>query len=311
MNFSSAFCTFANQKYYHMQHQLSRRKFLSTAVLGSAVWAMDKSWPLAGGIQPGLQLWSVRDDLKKDPAGTLKALRAMGYRKLEGFGFDSGKMGGLPLADFFKLLKDNGISMPSTHCKFQLGDYNEATKDISDNAKKIIDEAAKLGVTRMAYPHSDEKERVEIVKLVKLLEASAAYAAKSGVRLAYHNHDFEFKTKGPDGRLSIEWFLQEIDPAHFDMEMDLYWVAYAGYNPLDWFRLYPGRWKMCHVKDMAKTEKRETIEVGDGSINFREIFQKKAQAGFLHYFIELENYRTSPMEGVNRARTNFVKLGLR
>ena len=114
--------------------------------------------------------------------------------------------------------------------------------------------------------------------------------------------------KGPDGRLMNEWLLQEIDPKVMSMEMDIYWVCFAGYNPRDWFRHYPGRWELCHAKDMAKTEKRETVEVGDGSIDFASIFKQGKLAGLQYHIVELEHYKTTPMEGVERARENFLKL---
>ena len=119
---------------------------------------------------------------------------------------------------------------------------------------------------------------------------------------------FHAGQRGPDGRLLIEWLLHETDPKLVAMEMDMYWVAFAKNNPIDWFKLYPGRWELCHVKDMAATEKRETIEVGDGTIDFSSIFKLSATAGLKYYIIELENYRTTSMEGVKKARAGFLKI---
>jgi len=144
--------------------------------------------------------------------------------------------------------------------------------------------------------------------LVKVYQAAANYAKKAGVRLAYHNHDFEFTQRGPDNRLLIEWLLQEIDSSLIDFELDIYWVAFSNYTPLDWFRLYPGRWKLCHVKDLANTTERETVEVGDGLIDFNAIFKQRDEAGFQHFIIELEHYKTTPLQGVKRAREGFLKL---
>ena len=154
----------------------------------------------------------------------------------------------------------------------------------------------------------EDSERSQVDKLVKVLAAVGEYVNKAGMRFAYHNHDFEYKLKGPDGRLVVEWLLHEVDPKLMAMEMDIYWVCFAGHNPLDWFRLYPGRWELCHAKDMAKSEKRQTIEVGDGSIDFNTIFKQSAQAGLKYYIVELENYQTTPMAGVQKAREGFLKL---
>lgn len=292
-------------------HNTPRRDFLKTTALALSGAALlpkhiqDLAQPVR---HLGIQLYSVRDTMVKDPIGTLKTIAEMGYREVEAYGYSDGKMFGLPISEFIKVLKDNGLSMYSSHCNFSLSDYNEGQKELSDRAKRAIDDAVKMGQKYIIYPWVTEKERSEVVKIVNLAAAGAAYAQKAGVRFGYHNHDFEYIQRGPDGRLLIEWLLHEIDPKILAMEMDIYWVCYARYNPLDWFRLYPGRWELCHAKDLAATEKRETIEFGDGVIDFPSIFRQSKLAGLQHYIIELEHYRSTPLEGVKRARGNFVNL---
>jgi sugar phosphate isomerase/epimerase len=289
--------------------KFSRRNFIKTSALAAAGTAFLPSSGLLNRLAPppvthlGLQLWSIREDMKKDPGATLAALAKMGYREVEGFGYDNGKMFGMPIAEYGKLLKDNGLKMPSSHCGFSLKHYDEGKKMLSDDAKRAIDDAAAMGQRYIICPSMNEP----VEKLVKAFGAAADYALKAGVKFGFHNHAYEFEQRGPDGRLVMEWLLHEIDPRNFALEMDIYWVAYARHNPLDWFRLYPGRWELCHAKDLAATEKRETIEFGDGVIDFPGIFSKSQQAGMKYYIIELEHYRTTPMEGVNRARQNFVK----
>ena len=290
--------------------KIVRREFLKTSALalaGSAILPktiQDLAQPVR---HLGLQLYSVRDDMAKDAVATLKAVAEMGYREVEGYGYKDGKMFGMPFAEYLKVLKGNGLSMPSSHCNFSLTDYDEGTKSLTDRAKHAIDDAVSMGQKYIIFPWLTEAERSQVEKIVQLTRAGAEYAQKAGIRFAYHNHDFEYIKRGPDGRLLIEWLLQEIDPKILAMEMDMYWVCYAGYNPLDWFRLYPGRWELCHAKDLAATEKRETIEFGDGTIDFPGIFRQSKLAGLQHYIIELEHYRTTPLEGVKRARANFLK----
>ena len=255
----------------------------------------------------GLQLWSLRDVIGGDPVGTLEKVAQMGYQEVEGYGYSEGKWFGLPLSEYARVLKSNGLSMPSSHCGFSLEDFDERQNSLSDRAKRAIDDAVTLGQKYIVFPWLKEQERSEVVRVVKLTNACANYAQKAGIRFAYHNHDFEFIQRGPDGRLLMEWLLHEIDPKILAMEMDIYWVCYAGYNPLDWFRIYPGRWELCHAKDLAATEKRETIEFGDGTIDFPGIFQQSNLAGLQYYIIELEHYRSTPLEGAKRARANFLK----
>lgn len=295
-----------------MSQTASRRHFLKTAPLALAgFWASCRTRSAGRNPPPGhlgLQLWSVRDDMKKDPAGTVAALARMGYREVEGFGYDAGKIFGMPLQDFVRLLKDHGIAMPSIHQGMGLKDYHAETKTLSDDFKKRLDELAAVGLRYVVCPSLSADDRKQPAQIAALFEAAGAYVRPAGLRFAYHNHDVEFHEKVADGRLFYEWLLQAVDPALMTMQMDLYWVVYAGSDPLDWFRRFPGRFELCHVKDLAKTERRETVEIGDGSIDFPGIFKQGRQAGFQYYIVELEHYVTTPLQGVQRARENFLKI---
>lgn len=288
----------------------SRREFLKTtslALAGTAVAAhkVPVSYPAQ---HLGVQLWSVRDAMAKDAVGTIKALGKMGYREVEGFGFADGKIFGMPINDYAKVLKDNGIHTPSCHFPVTLNDWDESTKSLKDNVKKAIDQMVAIGQKYVINPWTGEQDRPRIAELVKVFNAAGEYCKKAGARFGYHNHNFEFEQKGPDGRLLIEWLLHETDPKLVCFEMDMYWVTFAHNNPIDWFRIYPGRWELVHVKDMANTEKRETIEVGDGTIDFSSIFKHSAQAGIKYYIIELENYVTNSVDGVKKARAGFLRI---
>lgn len=290
----------------------SRRNFLKNTSLALAGTAIAQNMPLGLGQYPathlGLQLWSVRDAMDVDAASTIVALGQMGYREVEGFGYKEGKMFKLPIKDYAKLLKDNGISSPSCHHPVTSKDWNAGTKMLSDDLKKAIDDMVAIGQRYIVCPWMGEEDRPNIAEMVKIYNAAGEYCHKAGVKFGYHNHNFEYEKRGPDGRLLIEWLLHETDPKLVAMEMDIYWVKFAKNNPLDWFRLYPGRWELCHVKDMADTEKRETIEVGDGVIDFSTIFKQSSAAGLKYYIIELENYRTTSMDGVKKARAGFLKI---
>lgn len=288
----------------------NRRTFLKNAALAAAAAPFIQPEEILNPVPRhiGVQLWSVREDMNKDPKGTIEAIAKMGYREVEPFGFDGGKLFGMSYDDFSKLLKANGMSMPSTHSMMTSKAYDESKKDITDDTKKIIDNAAKYGVNYLIAPYMVDDDRKKIGTMVDMFNAAGKYAKKAGVRLGYHNHDFEYTQKASDGRKIIEWLLHETNPGDLAMQMDIYWVAFAQYNALDWFKLYPGRWELCHAKDLANSEKRESIEVGDGVIDFKSIFQKSAQAGLKHFVVELEHYKTTPLEGIKKARTNLLKV---
>jgi len=290
---------------------MQRRRFLQLSALATTAAALPAySWTdLEKPVRHlGVQLWSIREDMTKDPTATVKGLAKMGYREVEGFGYSNGTIFGKNFKEYINLLKDNGISMPSLHYAITLKEYDTASKDITDAAKKAIDEFAANGAKYVINPYMSEEFRGRIAEMIPVFSAAANYCAKAGVRFGYHNHDFEYIRKGPDGRLIIEWLLHELDPKKVAMEMDMYWVAFANHNPLDWINAYPGRWELCHVKDMAKSPQRESIEVGDGSVDFAGIFRQSAKAGLKYYIVELEHYKTTPMDGVQRSRENFLKL---
>lgn len=298
-----------------MNDHFSRRRFLQLSSLAVAGTVLSPN-PLAAAENYfetkhiGLQLWSVREDMNKDAAGTLKALAGMGYREVESFGYDAktDKIFGVPFKDFVMMLKDNGITMPSSHSPIQVADYNPATKMLSDRAKKVIDVAASAGQKYLINPWTGDDDRKKLPELMKAFTAAGEYAQKAGMRFGYHNHDFEFKAKGDDGRLMYEWLLQEVDPKLMTMEMDIYWVYFAGYNALDWIELYPGRFELCHAKDMSAADKHPSIEFGDGTIDFKSIFAQRSKAGLQYFIVELEHYLTTPMKGAQRSRENLVKL---
>jgi sugar phosphate isomerase/epimerase len=291
--------------------QNSRRTFLKNSALATAGATLTGQWShLFDGPPPthiGLQLYSLRDDIGKDPVKTTEAVAKMGYKEVEGYGMEPDKIFKMPLADYAKVLKDNGLKMPSTHASITIADYDSAANSINDRTKKLIDAAAGLGLRYLTVPYMNADDRTNMAKVVKTFQSAAAYCAKAGIKLAYHNHDFEYKQQGPDGRLIIEWLLHEIDPKQMDMEMDMYWVVFAGHNPADWFRLYPNRWRLCHAKDMANTEKRQSIEVGDGTIDFKKLFRQSSLAGLQYYIVELEHYQTTPLEGANKARKGLIQ----
>ena len=109
-----------------------------------------------------------------------------------------------------------------------------------------------------------------------------------GLKFALHNHDKEFVDVG-NGELGYDVLLKETDPALVDMEIDLYWVKKGNADPLDYFEKYPGRFKICHVKDMDNTPDRSFEIVGKGIIDFQQIFNKSEQAGLQHFIVEQDN----------------------
>jgi sugar phosphate isomerase/epimerase len=300
--FFISYTTTNNNKLNHLKTTpppMNRRNFLQSSALALAATHLESFDFLKSKKQIALQLWSLRDDMAASPIKTLEKVAAMGYKEVEGFSYADGKMFGMPIMEFKKHLNDCGLKMQSNHMALFAANYDKKTKTLTDSYKKTVEAAHQLGQKYVVCPwglESDRKTLDGVKHLIETYNAAAELCKSSGLQFAYHNHDFEFKEI--EGKTMYDMITQECDSNLVQLEMDVYWVHFAGQKPQDWFDKYPGRFKMLHMKDMAKTEKRETIEVGDGSIDFVQIIKGSKKAGVEKFIVELENYKTTPLQGV-------------
>lgn len=260
----------------------------------------------------GVQMWSVRDFADKDPLSTLARLADMGYKEIEGHKYADGKFYHWTPRDYKKQLRAFGLKMPSAHTAVNLKSWDDKTKSLTDAMKKCIDSHADVGVRQLICPYIDKEYRSaeDVKKLAEILNHIGVASKKAGMQFGYHNHEFEFVKA--DGEYLMDIILKRTDPEMVIWEMDLYWVAFANEDPIAWINKYPGRIEAFHVKDMAKTSARETIEVGDGVIDFAKIFTHSKVAGVKYYIVELEHYKTTSLEGVEKSLKNLKGiLGVR
>lgn len=174
----------------------------------------------------------------------------------------------------------------------------------------VVDHAGEAGQKFMMcsflFPQ-DRKTADDYKKIGELFNRSGEVCKKAGIQFGYHNHDFEFQTI--DGQLPYDLLLKETDSKLVKMELDLYWATHAGIEPLELFRKNPGRFPLVHLKDMAKTEKREFAEVGNGSIDFQRILDARKLAGIEHYFVEQDAVTNgTPLEAIAISFKNVQKL---
>ncbi|MEO6131389.1 MAG: sugar phosphate isomerase/epimerase [Saprospiraceae bacterium] len=288
---------------------MNRRDFVQhLAIAGAVLMLAPVELYKVKAKHVGLQMWSVRDYADKDPLGTIRKLAAMGYKVLEGHKYADGKFYNWTPKEFRLLLKNLGLKMLSAHTAVNLQSWDYQNNTLSDGMKKCIDAHAALGVKQLLCPHIDKEYRNhdDVQKLAGILNHVGAACKKAGMQFGYHNHDFELvKT---DGKYMMDTLLQQTDPDLVIWEMDLYWVVFAHEDPIQWIKKYPGRIKAFHVKDMANSPLRESIEVGDGVIDFASIFRHSKEAGIKYYFIELENYKTNSLDGVEKSLKNLKKI---
>jgi sugar phosphate isomerase/epimerase len=234
--------------------------------------------------EPGVQLYTLRTLLEEDFEGTLQQVAEIGYRDVELHNFF-----GRSAREVRSILDEAGLTASARHV---------GLVDMRDQIAKAIDETVTLGCTWLVCPYVQESDRtIEGYRRVADGLNEAAEAAKAaGIGFAYHNHDFEFAPI--DGIVPYDLLLEKTSPELVKMEIDFYWVAKAGASPQDYFDRSPGRFSLCHVKDMASDG--QMTEVGFGTIDFETIFSAGTQAGIEHYYVE-HDHPAEPMESVRKS----------
>ncbi len=287
----------------------SRRDFLRQSSLLTAGLFISKDELFKSNKKIGLQLYTLRNDLSKDPRAVLQKVAQLGYKEVETFGYNQGKWFGMTAPEFSTALKNNGLTSPSGHTL--LGGV--FLKDgWEDGWKKAVEDSEALGQKYIVIPWLAEPDRKPIDNYKKIAEGlnkAAVISKQAGLQIAYHNHDFEFFES--EGQTGFDILMKETDMSHVKMELDLYWVVKAGRNPLDLFAAHPGRFVMWHIKDMDNTEKKFFTEVGNGTIDFKAIFAKAKQSGMKHFFVEQDICPGPPMESIAKSidyiKKNIVK----
>jgi len=288
----------------------SRRKFIkqsSTVIAGSAllsakVFATQK----ASDHILGIQLYSVRDDMKSDPSGTLKKLSAMGYRYVEHAGYKDRKFYGYSPEDFKKFLADLNMKMYSGHTTLSKEHWDESKNDFTDAWKYTVEDAATVGQQYVISPWLDEKLRNDPEMLKRVMDTfnrSGELCKKSNMKFGYHNHDFEFNTK-VNGQLLFDYILANTDPALVAQQLDIGNMYGVGGRAMDILKQYPGRFELMHVKDEIQSEKGEmnskyeSTVLGKGVLGVKDIVDyARKNGGTKHFIIEQESYQQkTPIE---------------
>ncbi|HEV7781860.1 MAG TPA: sugar phosphate isomerase/epimerase [Chitinophagaceae bacterium] len=231
----------------------------------------------------GLQLYSLRDDMPKDPKGILKQVSSFGYKQIESY--DHGQLGmfwGMSPSDLKKYMDELGMVIISSHC------------NIDKDFEKKVDQAASIGMRYLICPWKDPQKDLDgCKKIAAQFNQCGEICKKAGIRFAYHNHDQEFKVI--EGQMVQDIFMANTDVSLVDFEMDIYWVVTAGQDPEAWLKKYPNRFRLCHVKDRAKgaTKREETCDLGTGSIDYTPILKTAKKNGMQYYIAEQEHYPDS------------------
>jgi sugar phosphate isomerase/epimerase len=281
---------------------MKRRTFIQSSALAVVGAGLGTSAFAMGGYKSkvGLQLYSLRDVIGKDPKGVLKSVAAFGYKEIETYGYKEGKFFGLPAKEYGDYVKSLGMRNTSGHYGIDLA-INSWEQTCAD--------AKLIGQEYVVIPFLGEqyyKTLDELKKTCGIINKAGEVAKKNGLKMGYHNHAFEFKQV--EGQTMLDVMLKEVDKS-VSFEMDIFWVVNAGIDPIQYFEKYPGRFEQWHVKDMDKADKSKCADVGKGSIDYKKIFTMAKKSGMRHFYIEHENnYPVSSTESVKASITGLLGL---
>jgi sugar phosphate isomerase/epimerase len=270
----------------------NRRSFLkatgtlaSGLLIGRSAFSME-DFETNGSVKKfGLQLYSLRSDLPKDPKGVLKQVAAFGYKQIESYEGKDGIFWGMTNKEFKKYMDELGLTIVSSHC------------NINSDFETKAAQAGEIGMKYLICPSLGgvNKSIDDFKRAAEKFNACGDICKKNGLRFAYHNHGYSFETM--EGQLPQDILMQGTNKDTVDFEMDIYWVVTAGADPIAWFNKYPGRWKLCHVKDRRKGAEAKdhdaSVDLGTGSIDFKKILKAGKSKGLEYFIVEQERYDNS------------------
>jgi len=281
---------------------ITRRDFVKSsagAVIGGAALGSRSAWAAAGKHPPGIQLYTVRDQLKKDFEGTLRDVHSAGFVEVEAAGYYD-----RTAPQFKQAVENAGLHLVSVH---------HALADLLQKGDELISYVHELGSSYLicSAPRAQDPARKDLTlddwkwcagQFNKLGERVKA----AGMQFGYHNHVHEFEKH--EGGIGYDALLNSTDPKLVTFEMDCGWVAVGGYQPAEYLNKYPNRISLLHVKDMVNDgSKWHSTILGRGKVDYSAIFA--AAKNVKRYFYEQEEFEGSPTEALTASAEYLRKSG--
>ncbi len=242
-----------------------------------------------------LQMYSVRDDLNKDFKGTITALSGMGFKDMEAAGYNDGRFYGLSPSEFKTELKAAGLNALSSHTGRSLAEDVSKTSwdEVWSWWEKCIAAHKTVGMKYIVTPSMPTPKTLADLKVYcDYYNQIGEKCKKAGIGFGYHNHAFEFQKI--EGKIMYDFMLENTDSDKVFFEMDVYWTVMGQKSPVEYFKNYPGRFILLHIKDHK--------ELGQsGMVGFDAIYKNAAVAGAIYSIIEVEKYNYTPLESVKKS----------
>lgn len=246
----------------------------------------------------GVQLYSVRtliggDKYQANHERVFKALAQMGYTYTEAAGYNNGKFYGRTPQEYKSDVESAGLKVLSSHCNKPLSNEELATGDFSESLKwwnQCIAAHKEAGMIFIVNPWiGQQKSLKDLDTYCRYLDAIGKLCNENGVRFGYHNHSYEFQKV--EGQVMYDYMLQHTNAKYVFFQMDLYWAVMGQAAPVDYFKKYPNRFSMYHVKDR--------MEVGQsGMVGYDAIYRNASTAGMEYSIVELEDSNYEILKGL-------------
>lgn len=235
----------------------------------------------------GIQLYSVKEDMAIDQVATMRTLASYGYKQFEGFDGGKGILWGMQPTEFKALMTEIGVEMVASHA------------NVFENLETQAAQAAEVGIKYLICPWIGPQKSLEDYKKKAAEFNQIGEKLKPfGIKFAYHNHDYTFVTQ--EGAIPQDILMDNTDPALVDFEMDIYWVHVANAKPAEYLAKYPGRFRLCHLKDAevgTGDPHQRGVLLGAGEIPYADLIKQSKELGMEYFIVEQERFPTgTPLE---------------
>jgi len=275
----------------------SRRDFLLQSTIFTTGTLLLPSYTYASDITQhfGVQLYSFRNEMAKDAIGTLKQIASLGFKEIETARSQKGHYYGLGPAEMKSVCEDLNMNLKSGHVH------------LDDKWQQTMEEAVESGQEYLICSSMPSQGQTvdNYKKVAEEFNKAGEACKKLNLKFGYHNHEYEFESENSQVLYDVLLNNTEADLVH--MELDLGWVIVAGKDPLDYFKKYPGRFPLWHLKDMDM-DKKESTEFGKGGLDIPAMMAHKEDSGVKHIFIEQEEYEKNPLESMKHNMAFLKKL---
>ncbi len=250
----------------------------------------------------GIQLYSIKDLLEKDLHGTLEQIAKMGYKEVEAFSNSKGHYFGMMPKEFSGMLKDKGLTLIGSHLisgtqEQKAETWRQAT--LLSRFDELVEKAAETGQKHLTCAYLFPSLRTtpdDLKRTAELFNKAGETCHQSGLQYSFHNHAYEFEKVGDS--LIFDYLLDNTDPKLVQWEMDVYWLVAAKADPIAYFKKYPERFTLGHIKDMSKLDAKKNVVIGDGTIDYTNLLKEAKKAGMKHFIVEQDNFSGPVLESM-------------